>query len=189
MTFSVAGLDMSVTHSGIAIKTGNKIRLEAIKTKVKQFKTNIDRYDHIVKETMKLIPKNTKLVCVEDFFIPNTSSRFASAIQLIALGTLMRKALNDAGLYFIIVSPKQGKKFVTGTGAASKEFVVREALKWSSDVGKDDNKADALGFAMLADTIWRLKSGIKVSKLSKKQIEVAQDIYDYRPCFNMPEVK
>ncbi len=183
------GLDMSVTHSGVAIKTGNKIRLEAIKTKVGKFETNIDRYDYIVKETMKLIPKGTKLVCIEDFFIPNTSSRFASAIQLIALGTLMRKALNDAGMYFIIVSPKQLKKFVTGTGSASKEFVIREASKWSSDIGKDDNKADALGFAMLADTIWKLRSGSKISKLSKKQIDIAQGVYDYRPCFNMPEVK
>jgi Holliday junction resolvasome RuvABC endonuclease subunit len=182
---SFVGLDMSVTHSGVAVKTGTKIKLEAIKTKVGQFETNLDRYDHIVKETMKLIPKGTKLVCVEDFFIPNTSSRFASAIQLIALGTLMRKALNDMGLYFIIVSPKQGKKFVTGTGAASKEFVIREASKWSSDIGKDDNKADALGFAILAETVWKLKNGSKISGLSEKQIEVAQDVYDYRPCFNM----
>ena len=57
----------------------------------------------------------------------------------------------DAEIPLIIAAPKQLKKFVTGSGTASKAQMIEHVAKHYGVVTADDNEADAVGLAKLAE--------------------------------------
>jgi len=182
VTYSTVGLDMSLTGTGFALASGPVYQLMTIKTKPKDFNTPFDRLRHISDAVMSRIAKTVRLVCIEDYFVPQTKAQFGSAINLIALGTVMRMALYEAGIPFIIVAPSQLKKFVTGKGTCQKSMILREVYKrWEVDA-KDDNQADAFGLAKMAEGIAKVIDGDK--SLHKYQLEVIDKVLQDRPAFN-----
>jgi len=66
-------------------------------------------------------------------------------------GGVIKLALKHANAPFIIVAPKQLKKFVTGSGSASKERMIRCINKKYDLEIEDDNLADAIGLAKIAE--------------------------------------
>jgi crossover junction endodeoxyribonuclease RuvC len=178
---TVVGLDMSLTGTGFCVKRGSTINVETIKTDTKTCSDDLARLKYIVAEVMKRIPKDTKMICIEDFFTPANAFQIGSAIKLAMLGSAIRIALYDSKLPFYIVAPSQVKKYVTGSGASQKSIIVREVFKRYGIEVKDDNQADACSMAHLADHLCFLPEDAP-----KYQVEVVKKVLNERPCYNIP---
>jgi len=179
------GLDMSYTATGFCLKDGADVLLKTIKTKPADFDNDLDRMNHIVACVMKNIPQNVTLICIEDYFVPQSKQQFNAAIKLIGLGVLMRNCLYAAKLPFIVVSPNQLKKFATSKGNVGKGIVIREVYrKWAVEC-KDDNQADACALAYMARVCAYLKKTVLASEFASYQIDICKKILSERPSYNM----
>lgn len=70
--------------------------------------------------------------------------------ELGEVGGVVKLALHDAEIPFVVVAPTQLKQFVTGSGSATKELMRQVVLKkWGIDVTQDD-ECDAFGLAHVA---------------------------------------
>lgn len=180
---SFIGLDLSLTSTGLCMKTGNTIHIETIKTDPKNFKTDLERLGYIRDTILNKIPADVRMICVEDFFTPSNAMQIGSAIKLAMLGTTVRMALFEKEFPFVIIAPSQLKKFVTGKGTGDKSMILREVYKrWGIDA-KDDNQADASVLAYLGEAL--------VTPLTddtpKFQAEVVRTVRSDRPRYNVKE--
>jgi crossover junction endodeoxyribonuclease RuvC len=73
----------------------------------------------------------------------------SSGISLGELGGVTRVALYDLNVPFIEIPPTQAKKFITGTGSAPKDIVIKELYKRFGIDTNDNNIADAVGLMIL----------------------------------------
>jgi crossover junction endodeoxyribonuclease RuvC len=175
------GLDISLTATGFSMKRGAELQIETVKTTPKTHPCDLERLRYIRKRLMGLIPDSTRMVCVEDFFVPQRASQMGAAKGLIMAGTLVRVALLERGLPFYVVSPGQLKKFATGKGSGPKSIVVREVYKrWGVDV-KDDNQADSTVLAYMAEAI-HLQPDFE---LLKYQQDTVDKVMADRPHYNV----
>ena len=72
------------------------------------------------------------------------------ACDLGEVGGVIRLALFDWGIPYLVVAPASLKKFVTGNGAADKTKVMASIkTKWKIEIDQDD-QADAYGLAQVA---------------------------------------
>lgn len=172
------GLDLSLTGTGFCLKMGNQITIETISTKPKDFANNLDRLIHIRDKLLSKIPMSVKMICVEDFFTPSNSMQIGSAIKLAMLGTVIRIALYEKGLPFVIIAPNSLKKHITGTGAGQKSMIVREVFKKYGINAEDDNQADAVVLCAIAEHIYKIRSGLNTDDMTKYQKEVTSKIID-----------
>lgn len=176
------GLDLSMSATGYCVKRGAVLSVGTIKTKPKDFENDLERLKSICRQVMAQIPADVNMICIEDFFTPASRAQTGAAIKLAMLGTLVRVAVYDAGFPFYIPVNSQIKKFVTGKGNVQKNIVVREVYKrWGIDA-KDDNQADAVGMAHLAEA---LVQDAGVEERAKFQVEVVKKVLEERPCYNV----
>jgi Holliday junction resolvasome RuvABC endonuclease subunit len=101
---------------------------------------------------MKRIPAFTRMICVEDIFMPRQAARIGQAMNLAKLAGVIRLAILEGGFPFYVVNDMQLKKFACGRGQGiQKGIIIREAYKkWGIDA-KDDNQADAAVLAYMAE--------------------------------------
>ena len=177
------GLDLSLTGTGFCLKMGNSITIETVSTKPKDFDNNLDRLIHIRDTLLSKIPMSVKMICVEDFFTPSNSMQIGSAIKLAMLGTVIRIALYEKGLPFVIIAPSQLKKFVTGKGSGDKSMILREVYKRWGINALDDNQADAVVLAYTAEAL----VGTFTDDTPKFQVDVVKTIRQDRPNYNVKE--
>jgi len=176
------GVDISLAATGFARVMGNRSELMTIKTKPRDFPTPFERYEHIVNTILSGIPDCTTLIAIEDYYVPQSKAQFGAAINLVALGTLVRKALYDKGLPFIIIAPSQIKKFVTGKGNAQKSLILREVFKrWQIDAA-DDNQADAFSLAKMAEASERISRGDNA--FPQYQLDTIRKVLKERPKYH-----
>lgn len=179
--YSVVGLDMSLTATGFCLKQGQRLSIDTVKTTPKSAPNDLARLRLITHEMMKRIPRDVKMVCIEDYFTPSNRQQIGAAIKLVSLGTMIRMALYEAGMPFYVVAPSQIKKFATGKGVGQKSIVVREVYKrWGVDA-KDDNQADATVLAYMAQAI-----ALPDNSLPNYQQETITKIIKERPNYNVP---
>lgn len=185
VSFTTAGLDLSLTGTGICRKRGILTDFWTIKTKPKDFECDLARLRHIADKVLTALPPpGTCLVVVEDFFTPSNPYQIKAAIGLAGLGTIVRMAMYEAGYPFYVVAQNQIKKFCTGTGRVQKSMMLREVYrKWGIEA-KDDNQADAVAMAMMAEVIHKLRHGTDVSDVLKYEVEMATKVMRTRPHYN-----
>ena len=145
------GLDMSLSSTGFCCKEGSTLTVDTIKTTPRTCANDLARLRHICSEVMKRIPQNTRMICIEDYFTPSNRGQIGSALKLVALGTITRMALFEAGFPFYVVAPGTLKKFITGKGNAQKSMIIKEVYKRYGVECGDDNQADAYGLMLLAE--------------------------------------
>ena len=180
---SFCGLDLSLTSTGFCMKRGTTLTIETVKTEPKNFKNDLDRLIHIRDTLLRKIPVDVKMICMEDFFVPSNKSQIGSGIKLAMLGTTIRLALYERGMPFVIISPSQLKKFVTGKGVGEKSMILREAYKRWAVNAADDNQADAAVLAYLAEAlVFPL-----TDETPKFQVEVIKTVRSERPRYNVKE--
>jgi crossover junction endodeoxyribonuclease RuvC len=181
------GLDMSLTGTGFfkMQKVGGVavVTMETIKTTPKTCVNDLARLRYIVSEVMRRIPKDVKMVCIEDFFTPSNPFQIGAAIGLAMLGATVRLDLYEAGMPFFVIAPSQVKKFVTGKGTGQKSIVVREVFKRWGYEAKDDNQADACGLAHIAEALCDPNPAVERPKY---QQEVVKTVLADRPRYNVP---
>jgi Holliday junction resolvasome RuvABC endonuclease subunit len=169
---SYVGLDLSLSSTGICLKTGSEIRVETIKSKPDTAENDLARLKYIVAEIMRRIPKSVSMICVEDFFTPGNAQQVGAAIKLAMLGTAMRLALWEAGMPFFVVSPNSLKKYILQTGKGQKSLIIMAVYRrWGFEV-KDDNQADGCVLAHIAEQLDYQFHGQKGSDQTKAQEEV-----------------
>jgi crossover junction endodeoxyribonuclease RuvC len=178
---SFCGLDLSLTSTGFCLKNGSTITIDTIKTEPKNFKNDLDRLIHIRNTIISKLPADVKMVCIEDFFVPSNKLQIGSGIKLAMLGTTIRLSLYERGIPFVIVSPLQLKKFVTGKGVGDKSMILREVFKRWGINAKDDNQADASVLSYLAEALLS-----EITELTPKfQAEVIRTVRQDRPRYNV----
>jgi Holliday junction resolvasome RuvABC endonuclease subunit len=189
VTFTAIGLDMSLTSTGVCVKTTGTINIKTIKSDPHKHPNDLERLRFIVEEVMRSIPimyfPATHMVCIEDYFVPYNPKQIGSAIKLIALGTLMRVRLYEAGIPFFVVSPSQLKKFVLGKGTGQKDLILREVYKRWGINAENNDQADSVVLAYLAES---LIMGSK-DDMPKFQIEVIDAVMRDQPRYNVHKLQ
>lgn len=167
------GLDLSLTGTGLVIlKDGEILKQVLIKSKPRGDSPadEIIRLMKIRDDIMSFIddvPVNEiELVAIEGlaFAITKTSS----IMQLAALNYMVREALYNRCLSFVLVSPTSLKKFITGKGVGQKDVMMLETYKRYGVTLLDNNVCDGYGLARCAE------AAICCEGLPKHQQEVAK---------------
>lgn len=180
------GLDMSLSATGFCRKQGKDMLIETIKTNPRTCVNDLARLRYISDKCMERIPKDTSMICMEDYFV----GRFAaSGLKLAALGAVIRLALYETGLPFFIITPSQLKKYITGKGNSPKSMVIKEVYKkWKIDC-KDDNQADATVLAHVSEAVFCNlhpdSSLVLPYKMLKYQTDTLKKVIDERPHYNI----
>lgn len=141
----VMGIDPSSTHSGVAVVDSETGRVLYSGEIVPKKLTGFDRISFIVFELIRLHAEyKPDHVVIEGMFIGHASS----AVQLVALGSILRYFLWQEDITYIEVPATTLKKFVTGSGTAPKDAVMMHVLKNWGFESASNNVADAVGLAM-----------------------------------------
>lgn len=168
------GIDASLTGSGFAIIVDNEIETMTIKTKPADFKNDLDRVIFISKEICSRIPDDVSLVCMEDYFVAQSAAQMGSSIQLIQLGTTIRLNLYQRNIPLSIIAPSTLKKWVSGKGNVKKAMMIKEVFKRFGYEAADDDQADSIGLAYLAQHLFLFTSGNNCESYQVYQKEVVK---------------
>ena len=172
------GIDLSLTHTGLAILDDGKLlhRSSIItKPKGKRPVDEIERLELIIDKIVAIIEEYTPdIVAIEG--IAFMASKTTALAQLSGLNYLTRCELLRRKIPFIIVAPTSLKKFITDKGNAPKEEMMLAIYKrWGVTI-TDDNEADAYALAHVALAI--TNNGYKISGKQKAVINlVSSQLY------------
>ena len=132
MQRNIAGIDLSLTSTGIATTNG----VARIRSKYWGCERLVDIREQIV----TLLPVGCSFVVIEGFAF----GRSYRAHDLGGLGWIIRVALHEQHIPFVIVPPLQLKVYATGHAVASKTEMVEAANHWLAYPGSQNDEADAL---------------------------------------------
>jgi len=139
---------MSLTGTGVCLIDGDKVTLNTITSLPKDFNDIHDRIDSVIERVKFYIPEHTQLVCIEEAFFHVKNRK--SAMNILALGYMVRREMIRAGYRLIDVAAMQLKKYATGKSKAQKDQIMMWVLKrWGIET-QDNNQADACVLAHLA---------------------------------------
>ncbi len=194
--YSFIGLDLSLSSSGCASVSEDGHILKTIKTKPDKFKDDLERLIFIRDKIAEFACNpSTRLICIEDVYIPPKLASSNSSLKLSMLGGIVRVMLYEKHIPFCLVTPMQLKKFITGKGAGEKSLILREVFRRWEVEASDDNQADAVGLAHLARAVWaqnKLNLNLTMEdptseiepNLINAQNEVVNKVLSERPCYN-----
>jgi Holliday junction resolvasome RuvABC endonuclease subunit len=148
----VIGLDLALVKTGIAHADGTT---EVFKAPDKT--VGVERLVLIRDRILAVLPLHTELVVIEDY-APGAMHR---ALDIGELGGVVRCALWDSGVPYMLVNPNVLKRYATGTGRADKFQVMQAAEKRLGYTGHFHDESDALwlravGWALLGQPIVEL---------------------------------
>ena len=187
--YCTVGLDLSLTGTGFSIKRGNVVEYETIKTTPKKYPNYVVRYKHIVTEILRRIPKDCKMIILEDYFMPDNKDRILAAMRLVALGSVVRHELLTAKYPFMTASPTQLKKFVRGKGTGNKAVIMKWVEKRWGIKTADDNQSDAVVLVHMADALYRMLCGIDYSHYEQFQVDLMDKIFIERERTNFNDAR
>ncbi|MDQ0961948.1 Holliday junction resolvasome RuvABC endonuclease subunit [Streptomyces sp. B4I13] len=138
-TFTVAGLDLSLTASGIAYRDGST---STVKTRQKDGDGRLAQIEEAVQiavggEHLGLGPA-VELVAMED--IPQ-NSHAAKPISMVY--GVVRNLLQKQGIPYVLITPATLKTYATGKGSGDKVPMALAAYKRAGREFEDDNQCDA----------------------------------------------
>lgn len=137
------GIDPSLTCTGFAVIENGHLGTMPMKTKATGAE-RLHQFYQFIRTGLDI--ENVKLVAIEGY-------AFGARGHLAGLGELggiIRLALYQSGIPFLVVPPSTLKKFATGKGTGEKGMVSKELYKrFGVDVAGND-EADAAGLALFA---------------------------------------
>lgn len=148
---TVIGLDLSLVASGVAV-LGND---ELVNTCVVKSKPNgprpvdeVVRLITIVEKIMKVVDEHKPQVVVIEGIAFGVQKTTALA-QLASLNYLVRAALFERTIQFVICAPTTLKRFITGKGNSQKDHVMMEVYKRYGIEALTNDTADAIVLAKI----------------------------------------
>lgn len=111
------------------------------------------------------------LVVIEGY---SYGSKGRAVINIGELGGVVRLALYEQQVPFVVVPPSSLKKLATGKGNSGKELVLVEAVKRLEYEGADNNEADALWLLEAAKQHYKLPGATNLPKTHTVAISVVQ---------------
>lgn len=134
---NVVGLDLSLTATGwFKLASGLMTYGVLPEQKLREH----ERLDWILKE-LTIFPTRNTLYVLEDIA---PGAKGSAVHQMAGLAYLVRHSLWLLDVPFVLVTPSQLKKFVTGKGNVEKSVVIKEVYKRFSIDTDNDNTADAV---------------------------------------------
>ena len=130
---------------------------------------------HIRNEILLKIPADVSMICAEDFF---SGPHAGSGTRLAMLAATVRIALYERGKAFMIVAPTSLKKWITGKGVGQKDLIVREVYKRYGIETANDDEADAVVLALIAEHFWKAQKKDCGDDFHKYQQEVVKGMLD-----------
>ena len=166
----IAGLDLSLTHTGFVVlkSNGEVLSRGVIKSKptgplpVNEIKRIVDIVKTIADNFIQV--GDIDLVLIEGL---SFMSKGTSLVQLSGLNYLIRKELFTAGIPFVIVAPTTLKKFITGSGKGEKDQMMMKVYRDYRFEASDNNENDAFCLAAVGSALL----GVPLSKMLKSQEE------------------
>lgn len=134
MTLAVAGIDPSLTATGVALPDGS---LATLKMKPKDGDRRLQLIDHALVDLSPAI-WNWKFVVMED--LPRNAMH--AGITGMVQGVIRRRLIGENVPYALVV-PSTLKKAATGNGRADKKELAVQYTKVTGLINKDDNQVDA----------------------------------------------
>lgn len=140
----VCGLDLSLERTGYAAVADNGYT--SVGTVAAGGRRGVSRLIHIRDRITDIIRGVNfwDLILIED--LPH-GARNNAAGPLGELHGVIKVALYEEGISYVLVPPATLKKYATGRGNADKIAVVTAAVRRASYGGEDSNEADALWLA------------------------------------------
>lgn len=144
---NVAGLDLSLTATGVATAAGTT----TIKPKTK----GVARLVEVRRQVLELVSADlvhdwscgdcaaSLLVVLEGYSMGAQRGSAGVGQMLGELGGVVRVALHDAGIAYVEIPPATLKKYATGKGNANKVEMGVAASKRGDVEFRDDNACDA----------------------------------------------
>lgn len=145
------GIDQGLANIGLVIiddENKKVIHKEVFKTNSK--KTLPERINLIYERIQKLITQyNVDVMATENIFAPvaKTSKRMLNINMITGIINLLAHQNN---IRLINISPKQIKKYITGSGKAEKELVQSNIEKILNETFKEEHDSDAASIAWTA---------------------------------------
>ncbi|MGW4731760.1 Holliday junction endonuclease [Streptomyces shenzhenensis] len=136
--FTVVGLDLSLTASGIAYRDGST---STVKTKQKDGDLRLGQIEEAVLIAVgdgEDLGTAVDLVVMED--IPQNSH---AAKPIAMVHGVVRNLLNKLGIPYALVTPATLKTYATGKGSGDKVPMAIAAYKRAGREFEDDNQCDA----------------------------------------------
>ena len=165
----VIGIDQSARHTGVCVlsETGRVIALDLIEPSMQDVGARLAYIRDGIKVYFggsAVSGTDVRAVVMEGYSYNSVSKKFV----LGEVGGQIKLAVFDAKVPLYEAAPKQLKKFVTGSGTATKDQVmVAIKERWKIDI-INDNLADAYGLAQIAHEITWPKA------TTRSQIEVVR---------------
>jgi crossover junction endodeoxyribonuclease RuvC len=144
----VAGLDLSLTSTGIAVLRDG-VLVESI-TLEPRCKSGIERLLEIEGAVKHMVEMYSPELCVIEGY---AFARPNQAHQIGELGGIIRRLLWVMNKPFVVVAPAAAKKFATGKGNAKKDVILQQVLKrWGIEFQTSD-EADAFVLAKIGEAL------------------------------------
>lgn len=122
-------------------------------TKAKDFPKDaigrVERYRQLIKSVVKFCNHNPIIILIENYSYRSVGQGMFKG----ELGGILRDKLTDSTDVIVEVAPKTLKKFVTGSGKATKLQMIRAVEKrYGVEVDNDDD-ADSYGLAKIGECL------------------------------------
>lgn len=169
----IAGIDLSLTGTGIILLQGEKILQQKL-IKSKPTKTPLEEVKRLrgIIDGIPLALEGQKvtLAVIEGlaFMARNTTA----LVQLAGLSYLLRDELADYQIPFLIVAPTSLKKFAIGKGNAGKDEMMLAVFKKWGETLVNDNLSDAYALARVGEAFLLVNDDGHWNSLTKPQQEV-----------------
>ncbi|MEU0059873.1 Holliday junction endonuclease [Streptomyces sp. NPDC006334] len=137
-TFTVVGLDLSVTGTGIAYRDGSTTTVKTKERDRDHRLTQIEEAVLIAVGDGDALGLTVDLVVMED--IPQNSH---AAKPIAMVHGVVRNLLNKLGIPYVLVVPATLKFYATGKGSGDKVPMALAAYKRAGREFEDDNQCDA----------------------------------------------
>lgn len=173
----VIGIDLSLTGTGFTVlEQDGKLIADGVlksgptKTKVEE----LERLREIIRLLFLTIDEtNAELAVIEGLAF--MAHQTTAIMQLAGLNYLLRNALYERSIPFVIVAPSTLKKFVTGKGNSPKDIMMLETYKrWGVSI-LDNNQCDAYGLARIGCLL--AAPPTKINKTDKEIFKLLQEQY------------
>lgn len=136
----VVGLDLSLTATGVAYSDGSAATFRTQARGCARLAWVREEVTSAVGCDVVGCHDHPALVVMEGYSYASANQ----AHQVGELGGVIRLALHEAGVPFVVVAPAALKKYATGKGNANKAAMLQAAWQRLGYEGTDDNEADAL---------------------------------------------